>query len=220
MRKIISSTFVSLDGVMQAPGGKTEDPTGGFRFGGWLPPHFDDTVGKAMGEVFSTPFDLLFGRKTYEIFAAHWPYVEGEDKMMGEMLTAATKYVLTRGGTELAWDNSVALADIDAVRALKAEAGNDILIQGSSTLFPQLLDAGLIDEMTLLIFPVILGHGKRLFGDGTPSRSMKLVEQKRSDSGVIIARYQPGGELETGGLELEKPSEREVARQERMKREG
>ena len=220
MRKLVGSVFQSLDGIMQAPGGPSEDPTGGFELGGWLTSYFDETAGSRIGRLFSAPFDLLLGRKTYEIFAAHWPYASGEEASLGKAFTQATKYILTRGGTSLDWENSQALPDMDAVASLKSSSGPNLLIQGSSTLYPELLRKGLLDQLMVLTFPVVLGHGKRLFGNGTPPGALKLVDHELSSRGVLIATYEPNGEIPLGSFQHAKPSTREIARQERMRREG
>lgn len=220
MRRIVGGVFQSIDGVMQAPGGPTEDWTGGFDLGGWLTSYFDEAAGQTMGEFFDRPYDLLLGRKTWEIFAAHWPYVDGEEAVLGKAFTAANKYVLTRSGTELAWENSHALPDMDAVATLKAGDGPDLLIQGSSTLYPQLLRRGLLDQLMTMTFPVVLGKGKRLFGEGTPPGALKLIDHKVSPSGIVIATYEPAGDIPAGSFQMGEPSAREVARQERMRQEG
>lgn len=219
MRRIVGSAFVSLDGVMQAPGGPGEDWTGGFDLGGWLWPLGDESTGEWIDDLFGRPYDLLLGRKTYDIFAAYWPYVSGENAAMGEAFTRANKYVLTHGQAPLEWENSHRLADIDAVAALKQGDGPDLIIQGSSTLYPALLEAGLLDQLTTLTYPLVLGRGKRLFGAGTPPRTLKLVRHEVSPGGTVIARYEPAGEVETANPVAIDPSEREKARQERMKRE-
>jgi dihydrofolate reductase len=219
MRKIIGGVFQSLDGVMQAPGGPPEDPTGGFELGGWSAKFWDGKMEAAMGGIFSAPYDLLLGRKTYEIFAAHWPYVP-EENPIGAAFTKAAKYVLTRGNDRLDWSNSHRLSGIDAVRKVKDSDGPDLLIQGSSTLYPQLFAADLIDRLFVMTFPVVLGTGKRLFGNGTPPQSMKLVGSDVSTTGVIIATYQPAGAVPIGTFELPNPSAAELKRRERMAREG
>ncbi len=219
MRKITGGVFQSLDGIMQAPGGPPEDPTGGFDLGGWAATQWDDKMGEAMGGIFAAPFDLLLGRKTYEIFAAHWPYVPKDDPI-GPAFTKAAKYVLSRGNDIWEWENSHRLGDIDAVREVKASSGPDLLIQGSSSLYPQLLAARLIDRMMIMTFPVILGSGKRLFGQGTPSAGMTLVDAQTSSTGVIIATYEPAGQVPLGTFELPNPSAAELKRRERMAREG
>lgn len=213
MRRIIGATFVSLDGVMQGPGGPNEDPTGGFTFGGWLPPVGDDAIDRTIGEIFGRPFDLLLGRRTYEIFAAYWPYAGDEMAAIRDPFNACTKYVLTRRDRPLDWENSDRLGAIEALRAIKQGDGPDIVIQGSSTLYPQLLEAGLLDELTLMISPIVLGQGKKLFGDGTPPCTLKMTEHYVSDRGTIVASYEPAGPVETGTYVTEAPSERENARQ-------
>ena len=236
MRKVRGSVFLSLDGVMQAPGGPSEDPTGGFAHGGWLPQFFDEDVGTAIDAFFGRDYDLLLGRRTYDIFAAYWPYVGGEatgigeifDRTgkdegevaaieMGEAFTRARKYVLTRGNPDLGWSNSHRLGGLDELRAVRHGDGPDLLIQGSSTLYPALLAAGLLDELTVMTFPVVLGAGKRLFGDGTPARSLKPVEHKVTRSGAVIATYEPAGEVEHGWAGPQSTSAREEARQRAMR---
>jgi dihydrofolate reductase len=219
MRKIIGGVFQSLDGVMQAPGGPPEDPTGNFALGGWSATFWDDKMGAAMGGIFSAPYDLLLGRKTYEIFAAHWPHVPDSDPI-GPAFTKAAKYVLTRGNDTLEWSNSHRLGDIDAVKKVKNSDGPDLLIQGSSTLYPELFAANLIDRLMIMTFPVVLGKGKRLFGQGTPSGSMMLVSSDVSTTGVIIATYEPAGKVPIGTFELPNPSAAELKRRARMAREG
>lgn len=178
MRKLTGAAFVSLDGVMQAPGGPTEDPTGGFGQGGWVFGIGDDVIDPVLGELFNAPYALLLGRRTYDIFAAYWPFVEGEMAGMGDALTAADKHVVTHGEQPLDWANSYRLDGISAIRTLKDSDGPNLLIQGSSTLYPPLLAAGLIDELVLMTFPVVLGIGKRLFGDGTPSGALRLIDHQ------------------------------------------
>lgn len=165
MRKIIAATFVSLDGVMQAPGGPEEDPVGGFKFGGWTFHYFDEVAGVAMEELFSKPFALLLGRRTYDIFAAYWPY---QNDPIGDAFNPATKYVATHRPDTLTWENTQWLGDdiVAALRRLKKEDGPDLLIQGSGELIQTLLANGLIDEIRLMIFPLLLGKGKRLFDGG------------------------------------------------------
>lgn len=232
MRKIRGSAFVSLDGIIQAPGGPTEDPTGGFPHGGWLPQFFDEDVGAAIDAFFAGDYDLLLGRRTYDIFAAYWPYVGGEaagigevfDRTgkddgeaaaidMGEAFTRARKYVLTRGNPDLGWSNSHRLGSLDELRAVRDGDGPDLLIQGSSTLYAALLAAGLLDQLTAMTFPVVLGTGKRLFGDGTPARALQVVEQTTTKSGATIVTYEPAGNVEHGWAGPQSTSEREQARQ-------
>jgi dihydrofolate reductase len=220
MRRIIGGVFQSLDGVIQAPGGPTEDPTGGFTLGGWSHSFWDEAMGQAMGGLFSQPFDLLLGRKTYEIFAAHWPYAAADDPIAISFNRVA-KYVLTRGDERLAWANSHKLPSIDAVAALKAGEGPDLLIQGSSTIYPALLGEGLIDRLFVMTFPVVLDGGKRLFGPGSPPGALRLVEHQVATTGVTIATYEPAGAVPIGSFQLDgPPNPAEIARRERMKREG
>ncbi len=236
MRKVRGSVFVSLDGVMQAPGGPTEDPTGGFAHGGWLPQFFDEDVGEAIDGFFGTDYDLLLGRRTYDIFAAYWPYVGGETTgigeifdrtgkdvgeaaaiAMGEAFTRADKYVLTRGSPDLGWSNSHRLGGIEELRAVKAGDGPDLLIQGSSTIYPALMAAGLLDRLTLMTFPVMLGTGKRIFSEQTPAESMRMVDHKFTRSGAVIATYEPAGQVEHGWAGPQSTSVREEARQDKIK---
>lgn len=179
MRRITGGVFQSLDGVIQAPGGPTEDWTGGFTLGGWSATFWDDAMGAAMGGLFSGAFDLLLGRKTWEIFAAHWPYV-GADNPMGALFDGVNKYVVTRGNDPLEWQNSHRVGSIDEIARLKQGDGPELLIQGSSTLYPALFAAGLVDRLFVMTFPVVLGSGKRLFGAGTPPFALKLIEQSVS----------------------------------------
>lgn len=216
MRKIIGGMFISLDGVIQAPGGPTEDPTGGFPHGGWMFPIADEEVGAAIGDFFSRPYDLLLGRRTYDIFAAYWPYADGEGAAMGEAFTAANKYVLTRGDQALPWANSHRMRTVDDVTALKQEDGPDLLIQGSSMIYPALLAAGLLDRLVIYTLPIVLGSGKRLFGQGTPPCTLRLVDHRISSGGTVIATYEPTGSVKTGSFG-QIVSAREDERQAKMK---
>ena len=219
MRKVLAAVFVSLDGVMQAPGGPEEDPTGGFKHGGWTFNYWDEAMGQSMGAIFGAPFDLLLGRKTYEIFAAHWPYIENDP--IADSFNRVTKYVATTSSEPLTWKNSVAIRDAAAeVAKLKQQDGPTLLIQGSSQLIQTLLANDLIDEFRLLVFPLVLGRGKRLFGEGTIPAALKLVDTKVSTTGVTMSTYQPAGAVTTGSFALEEPTQAEIARREKMKREG
>jgi len=222
MRKVIATAFVSLDGVMQAPGGPEEDPTGGFKYGGWTAPYFDEVLGQAMGQAFSKPFDLLLGRKTYEIFAAHWPYAEGgEDDFIAKLFNKTRKYVATHSSAPLTWNNSAAIHNpVVDVAQLKQQDGPDLLTQGSSVLIQTLLKHDLIDQINLLVFPVVLGSGKRFFGEGAKPVALRLESSKSSPSGVTLNTYTPAGAVKPGSFALAKPSHAEVKRRERMKREG
>ena len=193
-----STTFLTLDGVMQAPGGPGEDEEGGFSKGGWSVNFFDDEVGEAMDTFMSVPFDLVLGRKTYDIFAAYWPNASPED--VAKQLNDATKYVASRGRPNLSWERSVLLeGDVaQAVASLKQEDGPELQVHGSGDLLQTLIREGVVDEFQLLVFPVLVGSGKRLFPQGTVPASLKLVESRVSPSGVFIGRYQPAGELVTG----------------------
>jgi dihydrofolate reductase len=218
MRKIIGSAFISLDGVIQAPGGPTEDPTGGFGEGGWMFKVWDEDVDAVIGGLFARRYDLLLGRRTYDIFAAYWPYAEGEGAVMGAAFTTANKYVLTRGNQPLEWANSRRMTSIDDVAALKAGEGPDLIIQGSSMIYSGLLAAGLLDRLTLMIFPVTLGKGKRLFGDDTPVKMMKMTDHKVTAKGTVIVTYEPGSALPSYPSYGPQPSTsaREAERQQQM----
>jgi dihydrofolate reductase len=214
MRRIVVATFTSLDGVMQAPGGPTEDPTGGFSFGGWTAPHFDQALGGAMGEIFGRPFDLLLGRKTYDIFAAHFPYIADPHDPIAGLFNKVTKYVGSRSRPQLKWQNSQLLGHDSegALKQLKAADGPDLLVQGSSDFLQTLWQAGLVDEFAVLMFPVVLGKGKRLFGVGTTPGGLKLVKSQSFPTGVIVANYRPDGAVKTGSFQAAEPSEAELAR--------
>ena len=216
MRKIIAATFVSLDGVMQAPGGPEEDPVGGFKFGGWTFHYFDEVAGVAMDELFSKPFDLLLGRRTYDIFAAYWPY---QKDSIADAFNPATKYVATHRPDTLTWQNTQSLGpDIVAtLRRLKQEDGPDLLIQGSGNLIQTLLANGLIDEIRLMIFPLLLGKGKRLFGDSAMPAAFKLVKSQASSTGVIMATYERSGEIKVGSFVTQEPSDAEIERRKNWK---
>lgn len=218
MRKIIVGAFVSLDGVMQAPGGPHEDPVGGFKYGGWAFPYFDEAMGEAVDEMFAKPFDLLLGRKTYDIFAAHWPYV-GADDPIGPLFDRVTKYVATRNpDLKLDWQNSQTLGTdvVAALRKLKSEEGPDLLTQGSTNLLQTLFRNDLVDEMYVSYFPVVLGKGKELFGDGTKPMALKLVSSKVSGTGVTVNKYVRAGEVVTGSFEFEQPTEAELERRRKL----
>lgn len=201
MRKLIVSTFVSLDGVMQAPGGPEEDPSGGFTHGGWTVQYWDgdDTLPDVMGNFMARPFDLLLGRRTYEIFAAFWPNASEEEG--AGPLNRATKYVASRtlAPQDLPWGPSRLVTDVPAqVAELKRGVGPEIQVHGSGNLIQTLLRHDLVDELQLLVFPVVLGTGKRLFGDGTRPRALRLVGSRTSSNGVVVANYRPAGPVETG----------------------
>ena len=199
MRKLIALSFLSLDGVMQAPGGPEEDTSGGFRYGGWIVPYFDDVLGKVMGEQMSRPFSLLLGRKTYDIFAGYWPH--NEDKWPD--INSATKYVASKDSSlKLNWSNSVLLTGniAEEVQKLKTQDGPELQVYGSSNLIQTLLKHDLVDELWLKIFPIILGRGKRLFTEGAIPAAFTLTSSKVSPTGVIIANYERAGEVKTGSF--------------------
>ena len=223
MRKIIVGAQVSIDGVMQAPGGQIEDPTNGFRFGGWSMPYFDDVFGEEIDRLFGDTFDLLLGRKTYEIFAAYWPYYEenGGPEKIGKLFDDIRKYVVSRSGeVDTAWQNSERLRDISAVKRLKQEDGPNLVTQGSTELVHALLAADLVDAISVYTVPVVLGGGKKLFADGSTSHAYRLVSSRASTNGLVVAHYERDGDVRTNPVPLGKPSAREIARQARMKREG
>jgi dihydrofolate reductase len=222
MRKVITGAFVSLDGVMQAPGGPQEDPTRGFKLGGWVWPYTDEVFGQAVDKLFGQPFDLLLGRKTYEIFAAHWPYAEGgEHDSIARLFNRITKYVATRSTMDLTWTGSVALHDAAAdVARLKREDGPALVTQGSCDLIQTLLANDLIDEINTFTFPIVLGNGKKLFDKGAKPAAFKLVDNRVTTTGVVIAHYQRAGDVATGDFAMEPPTAAEIARRERMRREG
>jgi dihydrofolate reductase len=212
MRKLSVNTFMTLDGVMQAPGGPEEDPSGGFEHGGWSVNYWDDEMGQVMGEAMGKPFDLVLGRKTYEIFAAHWPHAT--DEAAAKPLNDATKYVASRTLSSLAWANSVLIeGDVaEGVAAIKQQDGPELQVHGSSNLIQTLLRHNLIDEFRLWTFPVVVGPGKRLFANGTVPSGLKLVDSRISTTGVVIGTYVPAGEIVTGSFALEDPTEAEMQR--------
>jgi dihydrofolate reductase len=220
MRKIRTASFVSLDGVMQAPGGPDEDTTGGFAFGGWVWPHFDEASGGLMGEAMGEDYDLLLGRRTYEIFAAYWPHMDGE---MAGTFNAIDKYVAAGPDTPMTWAHSHRLEGNlpEAVRALKATGGRDLLIQGSSEVIHTLLAHDLIDQLTLLTFPVILGAGKRLFNTGANPGAWTLTKTRQAALGVVAHTYQRTDlPPPTGSFGEDSPGEAELARRARWAREA
>jgi dihydrofolate reductase len=198
MREITVLSFITLDGVMQAPGGPEEDPGGNFTHGGWTVPYFDEFLGDVMTEQMSQPFDLLLGRKTFEIFASYWPHHEEE----GAGINNATKYVASNTLAAHEWEKSVFLSGdvVDAIKQLKGGDGPDLQVHGSGELIQTLLEHDLVDEFWLKIFPVVLGTGKRLFGNGTIPAAFSLVDSKTSPSGVIIATLNRAGDITTGSF--------------------
>ncbi len=206
---------------MQAPGGPEEDPTGGFTHGGWVAGCFDDFLGKVMVKQMSKPFDLLLGRKTYEIFAAHWPYVKTDGDPFAAGINNAKKYVASKTLKKLEWRNSELIKGDVAkeVKKLKEQDGPEMQVHGSGNLIQTLLKHDLIDELWLKIFPITLGRGKRLFAEGTIPAGFKLLESEISPSGVIVATYMRAGEVKTGSFAIKPPTEAELARRKRLKEE-
>ena len=203
MRKLIVSTFLTLDGVMQAPGGPEEDPSGGFAHGGWSVNYWDDRMGQIMGEAMSVPFDLVLGRKTYDIFAAYWPHAT--DQPGAKPLNDATKYVASRSRPTLEWSESVLIEGdaAEGIAALKQEDGPELQVHGSGDLIQTLLRHNLVDQYNLWVFPLVIGSGKRLFSEGTIPSGLKLVDSTVSTTGVVIGTYEPAGEIVTGSFALD-----------------
>lgn len=198
MRELIATTFVTLDGVMQAPGDSSEDVDGGFPYGGWSMTQWDDRMAEVMGGIMSKPFDLLLGRKTYELFAAYWP--SAPDDAGGKPLNAATKYVASRGRPELTWNPSILIEGEAAagVAELKQQDGPQLQVHGSGELLQTLMERNLVDRYYVWMFPVLLGTGKRLFADGTMPSALKLVDHTVSTTGVVIGTYEPAGAVVLG----------------------
>jgi dihydrofolate reductase len=213
MRILSVNSFISLDGVLQAAGGPDEDPTGGFELGGWAVNYFDDEMMKQIAEA--DPYELLLGRGTYEIFAAHWPYDKGP---IADHLNSTRKYVASTTLMKVEWNNSTLIeGDVpEYVRELKSQDGPEIQVHGSPGLIQTLLEHDLIDEYRLWIFPVVIGTGKRLFGDGTIPRALKLVNGKVSSTGVATNTYEPAGEIEVGDTEFDEPSQAELERRKKL----
>ncbi len=201
MRKLVVLSFISLDGVMQAPGGPEEDTSGGFKYGGWTVPYFDEVAGNIMGEQMGMPFDLLLGRKTYDIFASYWPKQDPAGPV-AEPFNKAVKYVVSSSSPQLSWEKSV-LIDGDVagkLTELKQQDGPMLQVHGSGNLIQTLLKNDLVDELWLKIFPVTLGPGKRLFADGTIPAAFELMESKTTPKGIIIANYKRFGDVTTGSF--------------------
>ena len=205
MRKLIVAEQISLDGVIQSQGGPKEDPSGEFRLGGWIVPYADAAIGRALQDLFSQPFELLLGRRTYEIFAAYWPHVRADsaNHAIADLFNSVPKHVATHRSDTLDWQNSHALeGDLaDAIRALKQQDGANLLTWGSADMVRQLLATGLVDELRFLIYPVVLGRGKRLFGDNAQASAFTLAHSNSTPGGVLITRYVRSGEVRTGTFE-------------------
>jgi len=219
MRKLTGAVFQSLDGVMQAPGGPDEDPTSGFQYGGWSFHFWDESLEEPFGKVIDADYDLLLGKRTYDIFAAYWPH--NQEMEIGARFQRINKYVLTHSNEPLAWERSHKLsgATAEAVAELKRTEGRDLLIQGSSTLYAPLLAAGLIDRLVLMIFPVVLGKGKSIFDGPQAAQALTLVSHSISDKGVVFLEYRPGGEVPIGSFATKEPSQDELDLKEKI-REG
>jgi dihydrofolate reductase len=200
MRKLIVQAFVTLDGVMQAPGGPGEDDSGGFTHGGWSVSYSDEQVGQFVAEATSKPFAMVLGRKTYDLMAAFWPTASEEEG--AKTFNEATKYVVSRGRPKLEWSNSVLIEGdaADGIAALKQEDGPELQVHGSANLIQTLLRHSLVDQFRLMVFPVVIGSGKRLFGEGTVPAGLKLLDSKTSTTGVVMGTYEPGGEIATGSV--------------------
>jgi len=221
MRKLIASTFVSLDGVLQAPGGPEEDPTANFPFGGWTFPYWDETIDISASGFDGRNRELVLGRRTYEIFEAYWPYQAADDPI-AQTLNADRKHVASRTLTEVKWNNSTLLrGDVaTAVAALKSQPGPDLQIIGSGNLVQTLQRAALIDEYHVWTFPVVLGRGKRLFEAGAKASALRLVASRASASGVVMSTYVPAGEIRLGSFVQSEPSAKELERRAKWTREG
>lgn len=217
MRKLIASTFVSLDGIMQAPGGPDEDPTGGFTFGGWMVNYADDNVDISAAGFDGKDRELVLGRRTYEIFEAYWPYQHAGNPI-AKTLNAAKKHVASRTRTTLDWNNSSLLHGnvVSAITALKTQPGPDLQIIGSGNLIQTLQAASLIDEYNVWTYPVVLGQGKRLFGEAAKPMALRLVRSRVSTTGVVMSTYVPDGDVQPGSFVGSEPSEKELARRQRM----
>jgi dihydrofolate reductase len=203
MRKIIVVTFMTMDGVMQAPGGPEEDRTDGFKWGGWQFPHADKQTGEALAKIMATPFDLLLGHRTYKIFAAYWPH---HPDAIGERFNRINKYVVATTPVDLSWKNSILISKdvVKELKKLKEQDGPDLLVHGSSRLIQTLFANRLVDVLHLWTIPITLGSGKKLFQEGTPTQEWKLIESVISTTGVMVATYLPGGEVRTGTFGEEK----------------
>src|SRR3954447_24030258 len=210
MRELIVNAFITLDGVMQAPGGPEEDPMGGFEHGGWSVGYWDEQMEQSMGETMGKPFDLVLGRRTYEIFASHWPH---SDEPGADLLNGATKHVASTTLTQLEWQNSRLIeGDVPAgVRALKAQDGPELQVHGSANLIQTLLEHGLVDELRLYVFPLVLGTGKRLFAGGTIPAGLEVTRSAVSSTGVVMATYRTGAPIRYGSFALETPTDAEAA---------
>jgi dihydrofolate reductase len=220
MRKLTAAVFISIDGVMQAPGGPEEDRSGGFQSGGWVQPFWTENMGP-FEDILMGEYDLLLGKRTYDIFSGYWPH--NQDNPIGAKFQHINKYVLTHSDGPLTWDNSHKIGGANAAEAvakLKESDGRDLLIQGSSTLYPPLLSAQLIDRLVLLTFPVLLGKGKSIFDGSEDASGFRLMDSFVSEKGVVITSYEPTGDVPTGTFETKPPSQEEIERREKWAIEG
>lgn len=218
MRKIIVVTFLTMDGVLQAPGGPEEDRTGGFKWGGWQFPFSDELANNALAKIMSTPFDLLLGRRTYEIFAAYWPY---NNDAIGEKFNRINKYVVATTPVDTSWKHSILINGdvVNELKKLKAQDGPDLLVHGSSGLIQTLFANRLVDVLHTWTYPLTLGKGKKLFKEGTPAQEWKLTEAVVSTTGAILASYVPGGEVRLGSYVPDEVSDAEIERRKKWRKE-
>jgi dihydrofolate reductase len=218
MRKIIVVTFSTMDGILQAPGGRQEDTTGGFKYGGWQFGYPDEMTDKALEKIFSNPFDLLLGRRTYEIFSAYWPY---QNDAIAEKFNRINKYVVGTTPIDISWKNSVWINSdvVNELKKLKKQDGPDLLVHGSSRLVQTLLANHLVDVLHLWIYPITLGKGKKLFQEGTTAQEWKVTESAITKTGTVIATYVPNGEVKLGSIEPATTSDAEYARREKWAKE-
>ena len=217
-RKIVGTVFQTLDGVMQAPGGPSEDPTGGFEFGGWQFGFPDEEAGEAIGASLQARYALLLGRRTYDIFASYWPYQESDDENgpIARDFNAAEKFVMTHSDAPLEWPGSRRVAGFDALAEIRAGDGPDLQIWGSSTLYPGLIERGLLDRLTVLTYPLVLGKGKRLFGEGTPPATLRLESGRMTSHGTAVATFVPELGVAVGASPPVEANPSEERRQQRI----
>lgn len=219
MRKIIVATFMSMDGVLQSPGGPEEDPTNGFRWGGWQFSYRDEEADKALGKLFTNPFDLLLGRRTYEIFSAYWPYQNDE---IAALFNSVNKYVVATTPIDTSWTKSHLISKdvVNELKKLKAQEGPDLLVHGSGKLVQTMLANRLVDVLHTFIYPLTLGKGKRLFEEGTPTQEWQVTGAVVGPTGVICATYVPGGEVHPQSYPVTTPSKAELERRDKWKKGG
>ena len=219
MRKIIVATFMTMDGVLQSPGGPTEDPTNGFKWGGWQFSYNDEVLDKALGQLFANPIDLLLGRRTYEIFSAYWPYKTDE---IGNLFNSINKYVVATTPIDTSWSKTHLINKdvVNELRKLKSQDGPDLLVHGSGKLVQTLFAHNLVDVLHTFVYPLTIGKGKKLFEEGTQPQEWKVTDAVVSPSGAIVATYVPGGEVKAGSYAVEEPSKAELARREKWAKGG